>query len=1022
MKFISIFLDRPRILFLTLAFILLSGISSVFTLPIQENPELAERWATVTISYPGATPERIETQVVDNLENKLREIVELDIEDLSSVITQGFSETVVELRQSVPPALIEEVWSKVQNKIDQIEMPDETTMLLERSSGPPITVEYIIDWKGEGSEPIIMMSRLAQQLQKKLSSVPGTEKTAIYGEAEEEIVVEVDSAKMSSLGLTYQEISLAIRSYDNKKPVGVVSDEYSEFLIRLKDNITSPQKIGEIPVKVINQSEIIRLQDIAEVSMQPANPIEDIFLYNGRRVISVSATGSFSQRVFEYVENVDDQVDDMRQTLPEEFQIERIYDESIYVSSKFGELIKSFSLASFFVLSLSFFFLGIRPGIIVTAILPFSVSLVLLGCRLIDLPLHQTSITGIIIALGLLIDNGIIVVEDYKYRRSIGLSIRESINQTLVHISTPLAAATATTVFAFMPIVTGEGSSIEFVGGMALTVIMSIISSLLLALIMVPVLMSYMERIPYFANINVHEEGYKNEKILKKYREFLTWAFDVPRRAILISISLPMLGFLLFGTIPKDFFPANDRDMFRIHIELPTNSSSTKTLERVQELRQQIIDSNLIELDRDYWFIGRWMPRVLMNIVGGEEKNGANNHAQAVLFAKDYFEMIDNLPELSKMLVAKNSDLIIFVDSFQSGPPVFSDIQYSIIGDDENVLRAIGSELELIINDAPDVSHTKSLAGYSNTNIEFEFNSSNVSLSGKNTELLVNELYAENNGIIVSSMLDSNKEIPIRVKGLRESSDIIGDTSYLSIPTQNGIDFIGNYGEATINKTTSYVTRRNSQRVNQVEGWIWTGTLPHKTEQYLEEKFNEFERNLPPGYSIIVGGEAESRGQSQSQIYSSAIIYILLITIGLVFALNSFRQTAIILSVAIFSVGLSFLGLKVGQQNYGFIGTVGALGLIGLSINDSIIVLSHIKEKANQIAMTKADLIEVVIRSTRHIITTSLTTLGGFLPLIFANIFFRPLAWGMSIGVLGATMTALLYIPAMFILLKKIKI
>ena len=538
---------------------------------------------------------------------------------------------------------------------------------------------------------------------------------------------------------------------------------------------------------------------------------------------------------------------------------------------------------------------------------------------------------------------------------------------------------------------------------------------------MVPVLMSYMERIPYFANINVHEEGYKNQKILKKYRKFLTWAFDVPRRAILISISLPLLGFLIFGSIPKDFFPANDRDMFRIHIELPTNSSSTKTLEKVQEIRNQVIDSNLIELDKDYWFIGRWMPRVLMNIVGGEEKNGGNNHAQAVFFAKDYYEMIENLPKLSKMLVAQNSDLIIFVDSFQTGPPVFSDIQYSIIGDDENVLRAIGSELELIINDAPDVSHTKSLAGYSNTNIEFEFNSSNVSLSGKNTELLVNELYAENNGIVVSSMLDSNKEIPIRVKGIRESSDIIGNTGYLSIPAKDGIDFIGNYGQATINKTSSYVTRRNSQRVNQVEGWIWTGTLPHKTEQYLEEKFNEFESNLPPGYSIIVGGEAESRGQSQSQIFSSAIIYLLLITFGLVFALNSFRQTLLILSVAIFSIGLSFLGLKLGQQNYGFIGTVGALGLIGLSINDSIIVLSHIKEKANQVSMTKSDLIEVVIRSTRHIITTSLTTLGGFLPLIFANIFFRPLAWAMSIGVLGATMTALLYIPAMFILLKKIK-
>ena len=538
---------------------------------------------------------------------------------------------------------------------------------------------------------------------------------------------------------------------------------------------------------------------------------------------------------------------------------------------------------------------------------------------------------------------------------------------------------------------------------------------------MVPVLMSYMEKIPFFANINVHEEGYRNKNILKKYREFLTWCFDIPRRAILISISLPLLGFILFGTIPKDFFPANDRDMFRVHIELPTNSSSIKTMERSKLIRQQVIDSNLIEIEKDYWFVGRWMPRVLMNIVGGEEKEGNNNHAQSVFYAKDYYEMISNLPDLSKLLSAKNPDLTIYVDSFQSGPPVFSDVNFRILGDDVDILRKLGSELELIINNAPDISHTKSEAGYSNTNIEFEFDSSNISLAGKNTELLVNELFAQNNGVIVSSMLDSNKEIPIRVKGIKDSMDIIGETSSLSIPSQNGIDFIGNFGTSRLNKTTSYITRRNSQRMNDVQGWIWTGTLPYGTEQYIQDEVKEFEKNLPPGYSMLVGGEAESRGESQSQIYSSAIIYILLITIGLVFALNSFRQTALILSVAIFSIGLSFLGLKVGQQNYGFIATIGALGLIGLSINDSIIVLSHIKEKANQINMKKSDLIEVVIRSTRHIITTSLTTLGGFLPLIFASIFFRPLAWAMSIGVLGATMTALLYIPAMFIWMNKIK-
>ncbi len=1018
MKFINIFLERPRILFLTLAFILLSGISSLFSVPIQENPQLAERWGNVGVYYPGASPERIETQVINDLEIKLREIVEID--ELDSIISQGYSKTHIELEESVPLDKIEETWSRIQGKLDQIIPPDEATIILNRTAGPPITLEYVIDWNGDGEPPMIMMSRLAQQLKRKLSSIALTKETAVYGETDEEIVVEIDSAKMSSLNLTYGDVANSIRSFDNKKPVGVISDNDSEFLIRLKDNINSPQKVGEIPVKIINQSEIIRLQDIGNISIKPISPVEDIFLYNGKQVISVSATGTMSQRVYDYVDRVEAVVEQMREVLPEEFSINRIYDESVYVSSKFSELIKSFSIAAFFVLSLSFILLGIRPGIIVTAILPFSVSLVLLGCRLIGLPLHMTSITGIIIALGLLIDNGIIVVEDYKFRRSQGLSVKESINETLIQLTTPLAAATGTTVFAFMPIVTGEGSSVEFVGGLAITVIMSIISSLLLALIMVPVLMSYMEKIPYFANIKVHEEGYNNEKLYNKYKEFLTWSFEVPKRAILISTSLPLLGFLLFNTIDKDFFPSSDRDMFRVHIDLPENSSSIKTAEKAKIIRQQIIESDLIEIEKDYWFVGRWMPRVLMNIVGGMEKTGSNNSAQAVFFANDYYEMIDKLPDLSRLIVSKNPDTTIYIDSFYSGPPFFSDIRYDISGDDENVLLELGSELELIINNAPDISHTRSEATSSNTNVEFEFDSSNISLAGKNTELMVNELFAANNGLVISSMLDSNIEIPIRVKGIVNSSDITGNSSSISISNSNSIDFIGNYSKTSLNKSSSTITRISSQRVNIVEGWVWTGTLASETESYIKQEVERFEKNLPPGYSIKQGGEAEVRGDSQSQIWSSAIIYIFLITIGLVFALNSFRETALILSVALLSMGLSFIGLIVGFQNFGFIATIGAIGLIGLSINDSIIVLSHIKERAKKSLMTKADLIEVVIRSTRHIITTSLTTLGGFLPLIFASIFFRPLAWAMSVGVLGATLTALLYIPAMYIWMKKI--
>ncbi|MDA9113757.1 efflux RND transporter permease subunit [Gammaproteobacteria bacterium] len=1019
MNVINFLIEKPRILFLTLAFILLSGISSGLSVPIQENPELAERWGGVRIFLPGASPERIETEIINDLEIKLREVEE--IYELESIITQGFSTIVVELNQSVPPILIEETWSKVQDKLNQIVIPQGAEIFLDRSSGPPITVQYAITWNGSGEAPLIMMSRLANQLKRKLSSIGSSHQTAIFGETDEEILIELDSSKLSSLGLSFQDIASSIKALDAKKPIGVSSNNNSELLYRLKDNIQSIQKLSEIPIKVIGKSEIIQLDDVAFISKIPVSPIEDIFLFNGNVVISVAGTGSFSQRVHDYVERATIVVDEMRETLPTEISIDLIYDESAYTTKKFNELVKSFSLAIFFVLSISFFFLGLRSAIIVTLILPFSICLVMVGCRFIGLPLHMTSITGIIIALGLLIDNGIIVVEDYKNRRASGLNINDSISQGLKNLWAPLAAATATTVFSFLPIVTGEGSSIEFVGGMALTVIMSITSSLVLALLMVPVLMSYMEKIPFFKDVNISQEGYRNEKILNKYRAFLNWAFLVPRRAIMISLALPVLGFFLFNSLPKDFFPAQDRDMFRVNIELSSNASSLTTMQRVKKIREEILDSELISIEKDYSFIGRMMPRVLMNVVGGEEKQGSNNIAQSVFFATDYYEMIDNLPELSRRLVKNNPDIIVYVDSFSSGPPVFSDVSYVIFGDDPDLLKSLGEELELIINNTPDVSHTKSATSDSITNVEFELNSSNISLSDQNANYLVNEIFTANNGIFVGTMLDSNKEIPVRLKGLTNKNNITGNTSFITIPSQDGFEYFDSFGKSSLTNKSSTITRLDGQRTNDVEGWIWTGTLPSATEKSIKKDVQDFELRLPIGYSLKQLGEAESRGQSQASLYSSAFMYFILIIIGLVMALNSFREAGLILSVAFLSIGLSFLGLFVGQQNYGFIGTISAIGLIGLSINDSIIVLSHIKEEADKKSLTKAELIEVVIRSTRHIITTSLTTLGGFVPLIFASVFFKPLAWAMSIGVLGATITALLYIPAMFMIVRKVK-
>ena len=1016
MTLLKILFNRPRVFALLLIFIFLSGIFSLATIPRQENPELAQRWSTVQTIYPGASPTRIETQILEPMEAKVREIYELD--EIISFASQGFGTTVLEIKDEVTPDLIEQVWSEVQDKLDQSSflLPSGVKPQLIRSSGPPTTLLYALTWNGDGKIPLILLSRIAEDLRQTLAYAGGSDRSFVFGAADEEVLVEIDNAKLSALGLTFQEVVQVLSALDTKKPIGQISQNGKELLVKSKDNLTSLSQVANLPIKVFNEYEIIRLGDIANLSKNPRDPPEELIIFNGERSVLVEVRGAFSQRVDLYVESIEALVNEFKQELPAEISIEKIYDESYYFKQKFNNLYLSILFATFIVIGISYFLLGFKSALIVGSVIPFTIFLVLFGCKLLGLPLHQTSMTGIIIALGLLIDNAIIVVEDFKYRRSLGYSREKASQETFHHLWIPLAAATATTALAFFPIAAGQGPSTEFVGGMAKTVILSITSSLFLALYVVPVLLNYMGQIKFFEKDIFSGNGYSNKKLLKRYKDLLTWSYAIPKRAIMIAMVLPLVGFLSFPFLKADFFPELDRNMFKVSIELPPNSNVQSTEKAVLRLRESIDQTGIVK--DDFWFIGRRLPRILYNVIGGDSALGANNLAQGVYISTSYKDMVKTLPALAKKVTSENPDLKIIVDKFDSGPPVDAAVEYSINGPDLSVLRALGNKLELIIRGAPDVFLTNSELSGGATNLEFKFDESNLALSAISGEFFINELAIASEGAIVGTMLDGNKELPIKLRG--SSIDSIESTQFLSVPSREGFDYSSNYGEFEVTNQANFVSRDAGKRQNQVAAWIWPGLLPSNTEKYLKEKIEIFKAELPPGYILEVGGEAEARGQSQSNLFSSAILFFVLIIVALVSALNSFRQAGLILSVAIWCTGLAFLGLTLGQANFGFIGLVGAIGLAGLSINDSIVVLSHIKEANANSPINKEELVEVIIRSTRHVVTTSATTIGGFMPLLLTSIFFQPLAWAMAGGVIGSAIIALFYIPACYVISKKL--
>ena len=1015
-KIVDLYLDRPRIFLLAMLFIIAGGLLSYDSLPRQENPQLAERWANITAVLPGATPQRVETQIADVLETQLREIDEIKIIDSTSL--SGVVRVGLELKEIIGKGETDEVWAKVQETLSQSTalVPPGTNISFNHS-GPPTTVLFALQWRGDGEPQMVILSRLANQFKRKLANITNSKQALVYGDTKEEIFVGADLDLLTDAGMNIQSIAIAIDRYDSKRAIGNIVGQDAEFRIKAHDNISLINDLKKLPLKISDDYQAIRLEDVATVEKLPVDPPIEIVSYNGIPAVFVEVRGKFAQRTDLYSKAVLRVADVFKEGLPDEIGLEVIFNESDFVEEKFSFLMQSILLATFIVLFLSYLLLGPRSAVIVSAVVPLTILLVLIGCTILQVPLHQTSVTGIILSLGLLIDNSIIVVEDYRYRKSQKLVNREAIYASIKHLSLPLLAATVTTGLAFMPMAAGKGASPEFVGDMAITIILAVSSSLFLALTVVPVLLKTMED-SNFLNLNKSKNiGFSHQGLRTRYRAFLAWALFKPGRALVLSLILPILGFVSFGFLDTDFFPNQGKTMFKVEVELDANASIYATNKRVISIRDQVLLEDYVT--RDMWWVGRRLPRLLYNIIGGPSGEGSDNLATGVFFTSSYSQMDSSLANLAKRLEKDHADVRVRVSKFTNGPPVEFPVNIAIFGDDNQVLKSLGEELKSILAKSPQVSDVLADQSASVTGLEINLDEVNLAFSSKSSQEIIDQISASTRGIYVGSMLDGNKEVPIRIKNKNREASEVNQTAFLAINSAEGFDYVESFSDISYTSEINQINRYQGTRNNAVKAAVYPGTLASTVLNDVADELKAFEDSLPVGYSIAQFGDAEERAESFGQLFSTFFLFLGLIVMTLVMILNSFRQASIILLVGTLCIGLGFLGMFVGFQNFGFIGLVGIVGLAGLAINDSIVVLSHLNEDAGTGQVSKDTLIETTVRSTRHILTTSLTTMGGLLPLLFDK-FFETLAWAMCFGVMGSALLALLLIPSMFCFLGKV--
>ncbi len=1023
----NLFYRNPRLTALTLGLIVIAGWLAFTSLGRQEDPALTRRFATIVTFLPGADALRMESLVSQPIEERLREVPE--IKEVNSDSRAGTSLIRVELHDYV--MVPDQIWSKARNKLTEAEAvlpPGTTKPDLQDRSSTAVTLVVGLTWDQEGPPQVDILTRLAEDLKDRLLNIPGTRETDVYGEANEEVLVTLDAVAVSSLNLTVAEVAQTIALADAKVSAGQIRGSTNDLAIEVTGELQSTTQIGDLPIKRQPNGQIVRLSDIATVTKGVRDPPQSQALIRGKRGVMVSAEMEKGGRVDLWSIRAKEVMKDFQADLPRGIEQIVVFDQNVYTSARLAELGSNMLLGAAVVLGVLLITLGWKSALLVGMALPLSVLMVFIGFNFIGMPLHQTSMVGIIVSLGLLIDTAIVVVDDFNTSRREGMAPGEAISETISHLFVPLLASTLTTGLAFAPIFLAPGGAGEFVGPLAIGVIMAITFSFFLAMTVIPAIAGYVssdEDADTHREQNWWRDGYVNRPLADAYRRSIRLIVRVPPIGIAVAVVLPIIGFVMAGSLEQQFFPANDRDMFQIQVFLPPQTSLAETRLEVENIRERL-NTHKSVID-SYWVIGDPAPRVFYTMTNSSE--GLASYAGAFVRTRSGQETLRHLAEIQNDLRNAFPHATILAVPFEQGPPADAPVEVRLVGPDVDVLREEGEKVRAIMHRTSSITYTIAKLSGGQPKLSIITDEDEAKNAGLQAVDIARALDAMFEGAVGGSVVEATEELPVRVRvggaGRSEVSDI---RSEYILPTQRGPLADGGMPGVPLTAIADIglvpelagITRRNGERTNTIQGFLVPFELPAEALAEFRQHLTEAEYEAPLGYRFEFGGDAENQSEALGSFAAFAGPLLVLMAASIILSFNSFRYAGIVFAVAFLSIGLALWGVWLFGHPLGFVAIVGTMGLVGLAINGSIIVLSALRADDGARAGEERAVEDVVINASRHIISTTLTTVGGFLPLIlFGGRFWQPMATAIAGGVGGSAILALYFTPAVFMIIAR---
>jgi len=1004
-------LDTQRLTIVFIVTVVIFGLMQFLDFPRQEDPPIVIREIVVSAYFPGMEPADMEDLVTRKLEEQIRTLPE--IEDIWSDSKTGSCIIHAETRDEYEN--LDVIWQKVRNK-----MADIKPNLPEGTIGPFVNDEFgltavatIALWSDGFS--MAEMRLVARDIRDRLYELPGIRKVELYGVQEEQVFLHYSTTRLDQFGIKGTELYNTLVQQNVVLPSGRIDAAGQDIVVEPTGNFKNIGDIENLLITIPNTQQTIKLKDIVTVVRGYEDPPRSLAYYNGHPSIVISVSITPGVNSVEFGDRLTAKVNALESELPIGYVMEFATFQPDLVEVAVNGALSNVYQTLVIVLVVVMLFLGLRTGMIVGSFVPLTMMMGMIIMYGFGIELERVSIASAIIALGMLVDNGIVIAEDIRSRMERGEDKREACLASGKTLAIPLLTSSLTTILAFVPMLLIDGQTGEYAYSLPMVVIILLLSSWFLSMYMTPCMCFWFMKVDAkqdAGNKQVEGKDLYGGKFYQVYRRLLTLMLRLRYIVVIAGAGVLVIGGIVGSMLTKEFFGPSERNQLLVYLDMPAGSRIGATDQAVQRLSAWLADDDANpEITSTIAYVGTGGPRFFLVLSPVDP----DPNVAFLVVNTETPEQVPPLVERVRTYIAEHvPEVNGRVKRMWMGSEEPGFLAVRLVGADPEVLYAKGSQLTAAVKALPGSLDVRSNWWNKVFKVRILVDQTRARRAGVTSEDIALSLQGHMDGLKITEYREGDLAIPVLARSIEENRDTLHDLWNLSVGSRSTGNRVPLTQIADISAEWDFnrIARRNQERTLTVEAKHET----LKAEELLEAvKPMIAALDLGEGYRWEVGGEIESREETMGKLTRFLPTCVFGIVVLLIWQFNSFRRPAIIFLTIPLAFTGAFFGLVIMRAPFDFFGMLGLLSLAGVIINNGIVLIDKIDSERNSGAQAYDAIMTAAISRFRPILMTTVTTVLGVMPLILSV---DPLFYAMAVilgaGLIFGTLLTLGLVPALY--------